>query len=236
MGGASSRFADTDWDKNDGGLRKASETLDGSSPTSCHTILTLKKNTVVSQRDFEIRDELEELVYVSKGIEGTTKWFDLMDATGKKLFCVQTDRVRAEWNIYSYQPNWKGQTATKDGLFRKARIDITWNKYRGDVHLYAPSESEPMGEIPVAASEPILRCEDIRSITAQFQSYVPSRQAPVLDNAIHPPLVGWWVWEHTKLRHQLKMHLAKGTDIALHCLVAITCNMVNVEKQADNAQ
>jgi hypothetical protein len=30
----------------------------------------------------------------------------------------------------------------------------------------------------------------------------------------------------------MKMHLAKGSDIALHCILAISTNMVNVEKKA----
>ncbi len=229
MGGASSHFADTDWDKNDGGLREASETIDGSAPTTTHTILTLKKANVVNQRDFEIRDDTDELLYQSRGIEGTTKWFDLLDKDGNKLFCIQTDKARVQWIIYSYEPNWESQKEN-NALYRKAQIDIAWNKYQGSIRLYAPGE---WGE-EVLSEEAVLLCEDIRSITAQFQSFVPSMT--LLDSAMHPPLAGWWVWEHTKRRHQLKMHLAKGTDIALHCIVAITCNMVNVEKQADTVQ
>ena len=99
--------------------------------------------------------------------------------------------------------------------------------------MFEPSGDEAEGE-EVLAETPVLVCEEIRSMTAQFQSFIPSQT--LLDTAIHPPLSGWWVWEHTKRRHQLKMHLAKGNDIALHCIVAITCNMVNVEKQADTVQ
>jgi hypothetical protein len=238
MGGASSHFADTDWDKNDGGLRDASETLDGRPPTSCHVILTLKKENVVNQRDFEIRDDADEFLYSSKAIEGTSKWFDLLDDKGNKLFCIQTDsNARAEWIIYSYARNWAGQQVSFNGLYAKARIDITWNKYHGQVHLYSPSESNPQGEVKVEQEQPtgsILKCEEIKSLTAQFQSFVPSKQGSAADAVLHPPLAGWWCWEHTERRHQLKMHLCKGTDIALHCIVAIVCNMVNVEKQADN--
>jgi len=230
MGGASSHFADTDWNKNDGGLRESSETFDGNHPTTSHTILTLKKQNVVNQRDFEIRDDTDEILYQSRGIEGTTKWFDLLDKNGNKLFCVQTDTARVQWIIYSYKPNWENQKEYKNGWYHKGQIDIAWNKYHGSVRLFEPNEE---GE-EVLAEDAILICEEISSITAQFQSFVPSMT--ILDTAIHPPLVGWWVWEHTKRRHQLKMHLAKGTDIALHCIVAITCNMVNVEKQADTVQ
>jgi hypothetical protein len=34
-------------------------------------------------------------------------------------------------------------------------------------------------------------------------------------------------------RHQIKMHLAKGTDQALHCLMAIITNQVYVETQSN---
>lgn len=234
MGGASSHFADTDWDKVDGGLRDASQTLDGKAPTEAHTILTLRKQTLVNQRDFTITDDAEDLLYRTTAIEGTTKNFLLLDALDETIFCVQTDKVHAEWVIFSYQPNWEGQQATTEGMYRKARIDITWNKNHGELRLYAPSDKDPMGDIDRVAVEPLLVCEEIRSITAQFQSYAPPKFH--LEKVLIPPLVGWWVWEHTARRHQLKMHLAKGTDIALHCIVAIVCNMVQVEKQAHNVQ
>jgi hypothetical protein len=233
MGGASSRFAETDWNAVDGGLRDTKDTVDGRQPTTHHTILTLKKSNVVNQREFEIRDDLDELLYTSKPIEGTSKWFDLFDALGKKLFCIQTDSLRSQWQVHSYAPNWEGQMADPDvkseaPLYRKARIGITWNKYHGEVHPFVQSDSDAMG---VATETPLLRCEEIAGITAQCQSYVP--KDVLLDNALHPPLVGWWVREHTLNRHQMKMHLAKGADIALHCIVAITTNMVNIEKKAE---
>lgn len=233
MGGTSSHFADTDWETVDGGLQDPNQTLDGKAPTEAHTILTLRKENLVNQRSFHVFDDVDELVYESKAIEGTTKNFIMLDATGNKIFCVHTDKARVEWTIFSYEPNWEGQeAATPEGLYRKARIDITWNKYHGVVRLFTPSAADPRGDIDMYSSEPSLVCEEIRSHTVQFQSYVPYKSA--LDNTLHPPLAGWWVWEHTPRRHQLKMHLAKGVDVVLHCIAAITCNMVQVEKQADS--
>jgi hypothetical protein len=82
----------------------------------------------------------------------------------------------------------------------------------------------------VAQEESILKVEEINSITAQHQSFYP--KVKVVDEMVHPPLTGWWVWENTLKTHQMKMHLAKGSDIALHCILAISTNMVNVEKKA----
>jgi hypothetical protein len=236
MGGASSRFGETDWETVDGGLKETSETVDGTEPTKHHRILTLKKQNIVNQRDFEVRSEMEELLYTSKPIEGTTKCFDLLDKDARKLFCIQTDSLRSQWQVYSYSPVWEGQVADPDAkggdaLYRKARIDISWNKYHGEVHPVMQSEDvDPMGVLSLD-EEPVLRVEEIKSITAQYQSYVP--KDALLDNAMHPPLVSWWVWERTPNLYQIKMHLAKGTDIALHCLVAITTNLVYVEKNSE---
>jgi len=238
MGGATSRFCETNWEISDGGLSEASQTIDGREPTESHVILTLKKTTLVNQREFEIRDDMDELLYTSKAVEGTTKWFDLFQSDGKKLFCVQTDAAHVEWNIYNFTPNWEGQEEDRKAknaqvledsapLYRKARINITWNKHHGEVHLFEASDTDTLGVVSKAS---VLLCEVISSITAQFQSYVP--KLPLLDEAMHPPLSGWWVWEHSRSLHQMKMHLSKGTDVALHCVVAITCNMVNVEKEA----
>lgn len=238
MGGTFSRFNVTDWETVDGGLKDATETVDGSEPTQHHSILTLKKQNIVNQRDFEVRDESEELLYTSRPIEGTTKWFDLLDKDAKPLFCVQTDSLRTYWQVYSYAPVWEGQQADEDatkeagdgGLYRKVRIDISWDKCHGEVRPMVKSEKDPMGVLG-EGKEPVLRVEEIKSLTAQYQSYVPNDA--LLDKALHPPLVGWWMWEHTPNRHQIKMHLAKGTDKALHCLVAIITNLVYIEKRSE---
>ena len=201
MGSATSRFGDTDWNTVGGGLTQASHTIDGAEPTKAHSILTLKKQTLVNQRAFEIRNDVDELLYTSQPIEGTTKWFDFFNKSGVKLFCIQTNADRSFWNVYSYQPVWPGQAVDDEAtrsipngtpLYRKGRIDISWNKHHGEYIPIIPSpEEDPMG-VPATTEEPLLRVEEIKSITGQYQSYVP--QDALLDNALHPPLAGWWVW------------------------------------------
>jgi len=236
MGGAASKFDETEWEKVDGGLREASQTIDGSMPTTSHSILTLKKESMVNQRDYEIRDDQEILLYTSKAVQGTVKWFDLFGKAGEKLFRVQTDSLRDKWDIYAYgKPSFAGQQpdteATKEAgepLYRKARVLVTWNKHNGDVHLYGQDSGD--GELDAAGvilGESILKVEEIRSVTSQFQSFVPKG----LDIA-HPPLEGHWIWEHTVKTHKIKMNLAKGCDVALHCLLAVMTNMVSLERNA----
>lgn len=239
MGGAASKFDDTDWTKADGGLREASQTIDGAMPTTHHTILTLKKQSLVNQRDYDIRDDQDILLYTTKGVQGTVKSFDLYSKGGERLFRVETDALRDKWDIYVYgkpafpgqQPDAVATSKAGEALYRKARVAVTWDKHSGSVHLYGEAtgdgEKDASGVVQDAS---ILKVEEIRSVTLQYQSYVPKGI-----DLPHPPLDGYWVWEHTLNSHAIKMRLAKGTDIALHCLVAVMTNMVSLERNAAGA-
>ena len=217
---------------------------------------------VVTQREFEIRshDHLDEILYKSVAVQGTTKAFDLVQGgqDSKSLFRIHTNASRSQWDIYAFTQVFEGQAVddeatmispeNKEPLYRKAKIVITWNKYHGDVYMVQSSqtpqppqqgtESEGWGNDMdprgVFDKESTLRCEEIQSFTSQYQAYHP-RTNPILDSAAPPQLQSWWVWEHTQNLHQMKMHLAKGCDVALHVIIAITTNMVNVEKHADQA-
>jgi hypothetical protein len=235
MGGAASKFDETEWDNVDGGLTEDSLTLDGAKPTGHHAILTLKKHSLVSQRDYDISDDQDILLYTTRGVHGTVKWFDLLGKGGEKLLRVQTDALREKWDIFAYtKPTFVGQQpdaeATKtagEPLFRKVRVAITWDKHHGNVIRYGPDSrnGDDQDTSGVLLEESILRVEEVRSKSLSFQSYVPK-----LIEVPHPPLVGHWVWENTMTTHRMKMHLAKGTDVALHCVVAIMTNMVTLER------
>jgi len=261
MGGATSRFSETAWDQVDGGVRDASETLDGNAPTEAHTILTLKRPILVNQRLFQVLDDCDQVVYQSTPVEGTTKDFDLSlgqqdeEKNEKKLFRIHaTDASHSKWMIFSYgKPAFDEQVADHtlaasnnaeagelndgDALYRVARVDIAYDKHAGHVQKYVPGTDDNRGVLePLEGDdlEPkyLLKVEEIKSHTAQYQSYVPSATpSPNLDAVVHPLLVGFWVWEHSPNRHQIKMHLARHTDMALHCLLAIITNQVYVENQ-----
>ncbi|CAB9498378.1 expressed unknown protein [Seminavis robusta] len=45
-------------------------------------------------------------------------------------------------------------------------------------------------------------------------------------------LIGYWKWENTWKVHQMKMHVAQGSDLALHVVMAIIANQVRYERNA----
>ena len=46
------------------------------------------------------------------------------------------------------------------------------------------------------------------------------------------PLIGYWAWENTLRTHKMKMHLAKGSDLALHIVLAVLVNQLRYERNA----
>jgi hypothetical protein len=233
MGGAASHFAETNWETADGGLKEASETFDGAKPVEEHSIFHIKKKNVVNQRECELRDEDDVLHYSTIATPGTTKDLDVLDKDGNKLYHVSTDHTRSKWEIYSYKSNFEGQTTAEKGelkvedpLYHKACVTIAWDKYHGVVSVYQQSQEDTKGML---SKEPLIKVEEIKSITPQFQSFIP-KQIP----SLHTTLVGYWVREKTAKMDRIKMHLAKGTDIALHTILAVITNLVQVERNSES--
>lgn len=259
MGGATSKFSETDWETVDAGLKNASETIDESKPTSQHSIITLTKHSIVNQREYDVKDDEGTLLYTTKAVEGTVKWFDLLDKDGTKTFRVQTDQSHKNWDIYRYgKPTFEGQEADTEAsekagesLYKKAGVTVAWDRYHGTVAMYGPDQ-KPTGEDGKGESEregsatgvlmsddPVLKVEEIKSITGEYQTMLPSHGMLGFDNredrekkGHHHALVGYWVWEHTNKTHKIKMHIGKGTDLALHVILAVLTNMIRTERNA----
>lgn len=110
-------------------------------------------------------------------------------------------------------------------MYLKANVSIAWDKYHGVICLYEKAPSgEPQG---IVSKDPLVRIEEIKSIVPQYQSFSNS--------SVPQELCVYWVHERTAKTDRTKMHLAKGTDMALHCILAVITNMVHVERQADDS-
>jgi hypothetical protein len=44
------------------------------------------------------------------------------------------------------------------------------------------------------------------------------------------PLIGFWNWDNTMRVHKMKMHVAEGSDLALHVVLAIVTNQLRYER------
>lgn len=64
----------------------------------------------------------------------------------------------------------------------------------------------------------------------QSQVKEPEGKANVDDD--EDGICGYWKWENTWKTHQIKMHLAEASDLAMHVVLAIIANQVRYERNA----
>jgi hypothetical protein len=76
MGGTTSKFEETDWAKANGKLETSQDTLDGALPTSKYQVFHLIKRGV-NQREFDVTDEQDNLLYTTRQVPGTIACFDV---------------------------------------------------------------------------------------------------------------------------------------------------------------
>jgi hypothetical protein len=79
MGGATfSKFEETDWSRANGKLEATNRdaTLDGALPTTKYQVFYLIKRGV-NQREFDVTDEEDNLLYTTRQVPGTISCFDV---------------------------------------------------------------------------------------------------------------------------------------------------------------
>lgn len=161
MGGAKSKFEQTDWIRASGKLGQAEDTIDGSAPTSAYGVYYITKNKLSSQRDFTITDLNSNLLYITRPVPGTLSWFDVFgNGIDDCRLRVQVDLSRRFWVIYRMGiPCFSGQFADREAteklandrrengddltatpfLFRKCCIAVSWSRYMAvAMHYGAP--------------------------------------------------------------------------------------------------
>jgi hypothetical protein len=167
MGGGTSKFDDTDWEKANGTFNGEAlvDTIDGGLPTSRYQTYELQKNAY-NQREFNVVDTMDKtLLFTTKAVPGTLAWFDVLGPTScgdyKDLkLRVQVDLSRRTWIVYRYHtpvfqgqkpaklPVRKGLDDTKDNpdenakLYKTACITVSWSRYIAVVARYGPPSLE----------------------------------------------------------------------------------------------
>ena len=128
MGGATSKFKETDWEKADGKLKVPGDTIDGAHPTSCYGVYYLTKKGV-NQREFDVTDSESNLIYTTRQVPGTIACFDVSDAA-----VVLVDDSRLLWSLPQFCCA-MGQVIGKeiDNHLLRITVDLArryWTVYR----------------------------------------------------------------------------------------------------------
>ena len=143
-----SKFEETDWSVADGKLRSPEDTLDGSPPLSKYSIFYLHKKGF-SQREFDITDEAQNLVYSTRPVPGTIACFDVL---GKGLdefvLRVNVDIARRYWIVCRYQvPTFEGQRPDKEAsekiIAEYAEAERMQEKQREEIAALSSGEAGP---------------------------------------------------------------------------------------------
>ena len=105
-----------------------------------------------------------------------------------------------------------------------------------ELNVTAPLTDVEVRATSTAASEKVASDGD-NSILEPTPNNAPSDEVTAASSldATPPkeqPLVGYWVWENTLRTHKMKMHLAKGSDLALHIVLAVLVNQLRYERNA----
>jgi hypothetical protein len=100
--------------------------------------------------------------------------------------------------------------------------------------LASENEEETMNctNDAVEKEEPLIGKMNITQlycITIGFRSNSDMRFTNLLFSSF---ALGYWLWENSIRTHKMKMHVAKGSDLALHVALAIIVNQVRYERNA----
>ena len=118
MGGGTSKFDENDWSKADGSLVDLLDTVDGCPPTEEYQVYELVKKGV-NQREFDVLDSQQNLIYTTRAVPGTLAWFDVLGPAScggyqDLRLRVQVDLSRRTWIVYRYhEPLFAGQKSVE---------------------------------------------------------------------------------------------------------------------------
>jgi hypothetical protein len=239
MGNSPSRYDDTDWNEATGGLTNASETVDGAEPTSCYMQISLSPSRpgvpiplVMGQiplipvtREYQVKNGNGNVIFSTKKVDKLVKGFDLLNDKGTTILRVDSTYSNRTWHIFQVDtPVFEGQrpdpepsSKTGHDLFRKASVFYPKaEQHSALVHMFRNDDA-------TQDVETVLKLERCGGgVKWAFQTMR-------VDDGCTQSLVGHCKWEGspipmTKEEHMV-VDLAKGSDLALHVILAVLANL-----------
>ena len=253
MGAAPSRHHLTDWATATGGLSAPTDTVAGDPPTANSTKITLApKRAVMGQtlpiigqlittREYDVADETGNLIFTTQAYSKLESGFDLLraDNDSNPILRIGSNVSNRTWSVYSTAAAFEGQkpeptASSKAGLdlFRKAAIVfVKGTEHHALVHLFHCVGDEDVNTVLV-----VERCqgEGIVDTHWHFQTSLPLKEG---EDSTAQPLVGYWKWAGSNIPlsmdDKIEMELTKGSDLALHVILAIVSTIERASIKAE---
>lgn len=115
------------------------------------------------------------------------------------------------WNTHSFPKNIVEEDASSESIEIGLKQDV--------------SESEDSDTIERTWIQ-VETCQELQKNNGEQTKSKPPKKPK------DEPLVAYWSWENSLRVHKMKMHLAKGSDLALHVVMAVIVNQVRYERNA----
>lgn len=232
MGTVESRLEQTDWEASDGGLTTESPSVAGTSPTHDPKTVTMTKVTMTNSRNFNVKDDGGNVICVTRAVPTAMTWFEIESPDGKKKLSriLKVGKISSSWIVLSYinpafsdqSPDPNARTTSEftvesaDPLYRMYEVKISTGKTSASVHPFVPDDSgkEKCG---VPGKESVLRIEKVgKGFKEEYQTSMVGQTN----------LVSHWSWDNGLTEHNIKLIVAKGTDLGLHVALAVLVNVV----------
>jgi hypothetical protein len=253
MGAAPSRHHLTDWATATGGLSTPNDTVVGDPPTVNPTKITLApKRAVMGQtlpvigqlittREYDVVDATGMLIFTTQAYSKLESGFDLFraDDDSNPILRIGSNASNRTWSAFTAEPNFEGQkpepnASSKAGvdLYRKATIVfVKGSEHHALVHIFYS-----LGDDDVNTVLTVERCrgEGIVDTHWHFQTSLPLKEG---EDAASQPLVGYWKWAGSNIPlmqdDKIEMELCKGSDLALHVILAIVSTIERASIKAE---
>lgn len=167
MGGASSLLEETDWEKADGKISSTLDTVDGAQPTEKYELYYITKRGF-NQREFDITDSKNNLLYTTRQVPGTVCSFDVLGKEiGDYKLRVHSDLARRYWVVYRFcSQSFEDQEPDREEsdkaekqladidvrlerpieLYKRLSVTVSWSRYLAVAAFFGPPTLEMLME------------------------------------------------------------------------------------------
>jgi hypothetical protein len=225
MGGTPSRYEETNWDQDSGGIKKDTDTVDGKPPSTEQTkiVMTPVTNMIGLPKNGEwiITDKTIDgkVLYKTVPAGGLSSGFrfDVVDSEDQLLVRVLTNQFGDVFNIFWVdKPTFSGQEKDKGAsehydaeLYKRASFKIAQDSNDATVDFVTGKDT----------TKTVLVIENVLGPFERFQTSDASKGKK-------GGLTGFWKWDKTNPvpligKSFVDIEMVKESDVVLHIIAAV---------------